>query len=165
MVPEVGLESRARIDNTQVIDFAIRTMSMIRPPRGFEGQKWGQGEKVGKMGTMSSEHLSDGEEASIRQCVTAIIDGPFIEDWEFHTRLGVERAEFRAALPPDGNLDLFSDDPGVNLIVNNSLNEVANGLGISPAQWNEWFTVTREDIRRVFDRWLELCTRRRSGLK
>jgi hypothetical protein len=81
--------------------------------------------------------------------MTAILDGPFIEDPEFQTRLGLNRLELRQVLATQ-SLDL-SDLP-TRLGVNNCLNEIANGVRLSSAEWEHRIGVSKDDVRSVLQK-------------
>src|SRR6185436_13318944 len=97
--------------------------------------------------------LNEKERDTIRQCLVAILDGPFIDGGEFHTRLGVDRPTLNAILAAQLSLDYESKDLTVQLVLNNCMNEIVNGLSISPAQWNRWFVVPRQEIQSTFLKW------------
>ena len=47
---------------------------------------------------MAFKELSPSEKEIVLQCMKAIADGPEIEDWEFHTRLGIVRPTLRRVI-------------------------------------------------------------------
>ena len=96
--------------------------------------------------------LDEEEQGIIRGCLVALLDGPFIDDWEFQTRLGFDRSSLRAILSAR-YLDYRSEDPEIQLTINNCMNEVVNGLNISPSQWERWLTVPRQDVQRTYLKW------------
>src|ERR1051325_3761340 len=88
----------------------------------------------------------------IQQCLAAILDGPFISDWEFHIRLGVERSDLGDILKTRS----FENTPlseTAQLAINNCMNEVSHGLRISTEQWETYFTVPKDTVRNTFVRW------------
>ncbi len=59
---------------------------------------------------MLSDGLSSREIEQVRECLRAAVEGPFFPDWEFHTLMGVERAEVDAVWKawPDVTTDPIS---------------------------------------------------------
>ena len=47
---------------------------------------------------MAFHQLPQRQEDIIRECMVAIAQGPFLEEWEFQTRMGSTRAELDAVL-------------------------------------------------------------------
>ena len=112
------------------------------------------------------ETLTPAELDSIRRCVEAILHGPFIDDPEFQTRLGVDRDAFRRLIanwPPDL---LAQSNSEVHLVLNNALNEICHGVRISDPEWARWFGagLLRTDILAVYRKWAE-ATGSRMGLR
>jgi hypothetical protein len=56
-------------------------------------------------------------------------------------------------------LDDSSEDPDAALAINNCLNEVRNGVDISPQEWSVWFDCPREDVDTVFRKWAGMRSR------
>ena len=86
----------------------------------------------------------------VRDCLTAAVRGPFFPDWEFHTLIGLERAEVERGLAswPDAS---NSDDQ--DLAVSNVLN---NLLGYPDREWDAWQTyisVQPAEVATVLTRW------------
>ena len=67
-------------------------------------------------------------------CMLAILEGPFIDDSEFHARLGLERHVMRDILSRWPILDDEADESPARLAINNCMNEVCHGVRISAAQ-------------------------------
>jgi len=114
---------------------------------------------------MALQDLTDIERSAVRQCLRAIIDGPFIEDWEFHTRLGIHRTTAKTILASWRYLDDSIEDSDTFLAINNSMNEVCHGVPISPDEWEKWFTASREEIRRTFRKWAGLAGMSATGIR
>ena len=96
--------------------------------------------------------LSDSDIQLIGDCLRAAAEGPFFEDWEFHTLFGLERSEVKwiAAEWPR----VAEDDASVALAVQNSF---ANLLGYPhgmDAALRTWVPRGPSAIRQVFDKWL-----------
>lgn len=108
------------------------------------------------------ENLQAGGESIIERCLRAVVEGPFIEEWEFHTLIGLDRGEVRVILDawpslpagvPDGS---SSADEAQRVAVVNSIN---NLLGYPDGFHGDRFTElvgapepeVRETFRRVPD--------------
>jgi hypothetical protein len=83
----------------------------------------------------------------------AVLDGSWIDDFEFETRLGFERESLKAILSSWPVLD-DSTNGVVRLAINNCMNEVCHGINISDGDWNTWFTQSREQVAATFSKWL-----------
>ncbi|MEV7358070.1 hypothetical protein [Kitasatospora sp. NPDC091276] len=102
------------------------------------------------------ERMTEQELRIIEQCLDAAVNGPFFEDWEFHTLMGVTRDEIAAVAAswpspptaPDG------EDDVVHSVLNNLLG-YPHGV---EARWHEYLTPTREQVARVRDRWHIECS-------
>jgi hypothetical protein len=108
---------------------------------------------------MAIATLSQSEQAIVRRCIVAVLDGPFMDDPEFQTRLGIDRPTARAVVERWERLDCTPTDQDTQLVINNSMNEVVNGIRMSAAQWHRWIDVPRDDVDRTYRRWLELIER------
>jgi len=61
------------------------------------------------------------ERDTSQRCVIAILEGPFIDDWEFQTRLGIDRPTLSTILAAQGRLDDWAKVERIEL-----LNEAAS---------------------------------------
>jgi hypothetical protein len=104
---------------------------------------------------MTLRDLSIAEQELVRQCVAAVADGPFIDDQEFATRVGLPRATIRALLHNWSNVDDSLDDSDACLALNNCLNEMCHGIEITPTEWAARVTVPRDQIKDVYRRWAQ----------
>ena len=86
------------------------------------------------------------ERAVVIECVDFVLRSDAIDDWEFSTRIGVDRSALGDVLRRlQTASDLVSDDRD-RIWIGNCLNEVCHGLAVSDAAWTEWFTISREDV-------------------
>jgi hypothetical protein len=99
--------------------------------------------------------LNEAEQNIVRQCLVAILDGPSIDDWEFQTRLGVDRQTLRTVLSERPNGAGECAGPA-QVALNNCMNEIVNGLGMSADEWDKWFTVSRSEVIAVYRKWCAL---------
>jgi hypothetical protein len=74
-------------------------------------------------------------------------------DVDFHTRLGIKPETMRRLLAAWPAVDDESDDSDARLAINNSLNDMINGVGISDADAVELIGVNRAEIERVYRKW------------
>jgi len=102
------------------------------------------------------EKLSTDEKEIVLNCMTAIYAGPYIEDWEFQTRLGVSRQELAKVISMYPDLVDEGDDSTVSLGINNSMNEICHGVYIPPQEWQRWFAVSKDHVKRVYAKWYRL---------
>ncbi len=101
--------------------------------------------------------LTDGEKDVVRRCLVAILHGPFIDDWEFHTRLGLNRRQLQAVLQSWPNLDDSAEESVANLAVNNCMNEVCHGVQIPAEHWSNWFATSRDEVQATYFKWAKLA--------
>jgi hypothetical protein len=74
-------------------------------------------------------------------------------DFDFHTRLGVSPEKMRALLGAWPSVDDTLDDSDACLAINNSLNDLLHGVGISDKDAMEFVGVSREEMLRVYRKW------------
>src|SRR5207244_1060743 len=88
---------------------------------------------------MAFDELSEQEQGVVLQCLSAILNGPFIDDWEFQTRLGIDRTAVLEVLAAWPNLDDADPGSATSLAINNCMNEALHGVEITPDEWSRWF--------------------------
>lgn len=74
-------------------------------------------------------------------------------DADFHTRLGVWEHEMHALLSAWPEIEDSDDDGPASLAINNSLNDLLNGVGISEEEAREFIGVDRAEMRRIYKKW------------
>jgi hypothetical protein len=114
---------------------------------------------------MFVQQLSTKDQLLIRECLLAICNGPFLEDFEFHSRIAVERDVLKKIISYWPNIDDSDDASDVALGINNSLNELCYGVSISAEDWNRWITAPRTEIERVYQDWSRLRCRNKTGIR
>ena len=72
---------------------------------------------------MAFDKLTSIEQAAVLQCLSAILEGPFIDDFEFQTRLGYDKDVLKAFISTAPHLDENNDGLATSLI-NNCMNEI-----------------------------------------
>ncbi|WP_280685539.1 hypothetical protein [Kitasatospora sp. MAA19] len=94
--------------------------------------------------------MTEQELRIIKECLDAAVNGPFFEDWEFHTLMGFTREEIaavEASWPSPPTLDL--EDDAVNNVLGNLLG-YPHGV---ESRWHKYLTPTREQVAQVRARW------------
>jgi hypothetical protein len=76
-------------------------------------------------------------------------------DWDFQTRLGVTPEAMRALLGNWPNVDDTSDESDACLAINNAMNDLLHGVGISDQKALELIGVDRAEMLRVYRVWAE----------
>jgi hypothetical protein len=105
----------------------------------------------GRCGMSGLAKLTEVECEIVRKCLCAVVDGPFFEDCEFHTLIGLHRKEVAAILAKWPHVD--DTDGDVGLTINNSL---ANLLGYPHdcgPELEERVGATYEEVGRIFAKW------------
>ncbi|MQW86847.1 hypothetical protein [Sinorhizobium saheli] len=99
---------------------------------------------------MSLAALSEQELDVVRRS----IEGALLHHgWDIETRFGVTEGEMRGILAKWPDVDDSVDSGPVCLAINNSLNDLLHGLGISDARAVELAGANRTEMRRVYDKW------------
>jgi hypothetical protein len=109
--------------------------------------------------------LATSEQETVRRAIRAVVEGPFIDDWEFRIRLGLHRGVAKSVLSSLPNIDDSASDSDAFLVINNCLNEVVSGIPITDADWLEWFSESREEVKRVYEKWARLHGLNNLGLR
>ena len=113
---------------------------------------------------MAFEQLTEREQEVVQQALNSVFHGPYIEDAEFATRLGLDRGQLREVLVAWPRLEDADDDSDASLAINNCMNEVLHGAYISPEDWARQFTVPKEDMEAVYEHWAQLKGYRSIGI-
>jgi len=74
-------------------------------------------------------------------------------DWDFQTRLGISQKEMHALLSAWSNINDADDNSRECLAVNNALNDLLNGVGISDEQALELVGADRTELKRIYQKW------------
>ncbi|MFN3651841.1 MAG: hypothetical protein ACK47B_19890 [Armatimonadota bacterium] len=114
---------------------------------------------------MPVTELEEPFRTAVYEAMVFVARGPELEEWEFHTRMGIYRPELEDALSRWPELSDADRDSPDFLAVNNSLNEVCHGLPISDEQWREWFTVEPEIVAGAYRRWALSVGLERRGIQ
>lgn len=103
------------------------------------------------------ENLEPRDQRVIELCLRAVVEGPFIEEWEFQTLIGFRRGEVRAildawpALPvgsPGGYSSGDEAQRAVAVIAMNNLLGYPHGFGAD--RFTELVGVSEREVRNTF---------------
>lgn len=83
--------------------------------------------------------------AIVLESTNFILESNEIEDFEFSSRIGVERPTLAQVI--ERLSDVRDVDSDTIFCINNCLNEVCNAVGISDAEWNLWFSYSKDEVR------------------
>lgn len=103
---------------------------------------------------MGFQKLSEEDKDVVHRALRAVHDGPLLDEADFQPRLGVGRERLTEMLTNwpvvvDGDTD--ADEA---ILINNALNEIANGVSLSADEWTRWFgSLPRRRVRDVLQRW------------
>jgi hypothetical protein len=86
-------------------------------------------------------------------------------EWDCETRLGVTPEEMQALLDSWPVIDDSLDDSPACLAINNSLNDLLHGLGISEKEANNSIGVSRGEMERVYLKWAKARGWKFTGVK
>lgn len=103
---------------------------------------------------MAFEVLSAEEQEIVLRCMKATV--AHIEDWEKHSRLGLEPDELQRIISEWPNIEDADEHGSGFLAINNCMNEVCHGFRISSEDWRTWFDTPEARIKEVYVKWLAL---------
>ncbi|MBB4637363.1 hypothetical protein [Longimicrobium terrae] len=104
--------------------------------------------------------LSSADQDVAFRCLRAIYEGPFLDEFDFQTRTGVERGRLPALLERWPAADDMDDEGDDALLISNAMNEIANGVRLTDEEWRRWFgDLPREAVGASLMRWRELRDR------
>ena len=87
------------------------------------------------------------------QCLRYLLESRCFDENEFHTRLGMYRAELAMVVSRWPKLEDEDPSHGDYLALNNCFNEVCNGLHFSSTEWQKWFSASRNAVCDAYTRW------------
>jgi hypothetical protein len=87
-----------------------------------------------------------------------VYEGNFgtLDDWEKHSRLGLEADDLQQVIARWPNLDDRDENGNDFLAINNCMNEVCNGFQIASVEWSSWFDTPMSEIKSTCRKWLLL---------
>ena len=93
------------------------------------------------------------EYSVILESAIAVLDGPFLDDWEFPIRIGATRTELADVIESWKSASQMPQSRDQLDIINNCINELCNGIRASRDLWDSWISVSREDLCRIYEEW------------
>jgi len=94
--------------------------------------------------------LTEREQDIVRQCMNAVLNSPYVGNFEFQTRLGVDRQALQKIIKTWPNLDDSDESSDAYLAINNCFNEVCHGIKIPPDDWSLWFNSPMGEIKAAY---------------
>src|ERR1035438_6919020 len=93
---------------------------------------------------MGIENLSAKEQDVAFRCLKAT--AAHLDDWEKHSRLGLEADELQQVIVRGPNIDDRDEGSSGFLAINNCMNEVCHGFRIATEEWEIWFDMPMSEI-------------------
>lgn len=109
--------------------------------------------------------LNQNDLAVIGRALRAMATGDILQEFEFGARIGVELAEFREMVANWPTWDDADDRSAECLAINNTLNDLLHGVGLTERQCAELLGVGREELLAVYRRWAASRGWRATGVK
>ena len=113
---------------------------------------------------MSLDKLSPEDVALIGRALEALAEGDIIEEFEFGTRIGVELADFREMIVRWPAWDDTNDESTECIAINNTLNDLLHGVGLSERRCFEMLGAGRAELSRVYETWAAARDWRATGV-
>ncbi len=87
----------------------------------------------------------------IKECLNAVVNGPFIPDWEFATLFGCSREEVAEIYHQWPDVDMQSNQ--VKAVINNCFNNLT-GYPLSNAdKWPDFISVSGKKLKKIYEDW------------
>lgn len=99
--------------------------------------------------------LNQNDVALIERALRALAAGDIVEEFEFGARIGVEMVDFRKMVDRWPAWDDGDDNSAECLAINNTLNDLLHGIGLSDRQCIEVLGVGRDELLRVYRTWAD----------
>ena len=99
---------------------------------------------------MSIEDRSVEEKEAVRQAIAAM---PALLTFEFETRMGLSEASASFLLENWPRINDSDDDSDACLVINNSINDLLYGVGVTDNECKELTGVNREELIRINNKW------------
>jgi hypothetical protein len=102
---------------------------------------------------MSLDALNPNDFALLGRALHLMASGDILQEFEFGARIGVELPEFREMVAKWPQWDDGDDRSAECLAINNTLNDLLHGIGLSDRQCSEMLGVGRDELLGVYRRW------------
>jgi len=103
---------------------------------------------------MAFKEMSAEEQRIVLACMKAA--SAYIDDWEKHSRLGLEPCELEQVIAKWPSIDDADESGSGFLAISNCLNEVCRGFRIAPEDWSRWFDMPMSTVEATYHKWLKL---------
>ena len=113
---------------------------------------------------MTLKHLGSEDRELIRRCLATLINGEDLQG-EFQTRLGVTESQVAELLMRWPDVDDRADDSVAALAINNALNELLHGLGLSDIELQGRVGASHDRIANLYREWARLRGQRSTGVR
>lgn len=110
---------------------------------------------------MTISTLTNEEREVIRRSMEATFE---FFDFDFQTRLAVAPEKMKDILQNWPDIDDTSEDSIAALAINNSMNDILNGVGIKDDKALELIGVNCSEMRLVYRKWAANCASRPMGV-
>jgi hypothetical protein len=97
--------------------------------------------------TLPFPALSDREIRTVQECLNAVVEGPFIPEWEFQTLFGVDREVVRSVYLAWQRGDFDHDDAGCAVI--GALNHLLGYPHGREGEWSKYISANPDEVRAV----------------
>lgn len=87
----------------------------------------------------------------IRECLDAVVNGPFFPDWEFATLFGFTRQEIKAILDQWPDVDINNDL--IKIAISKSFNNLTGYPINNEERWPEFISVSRNKLIKIYTGW------------
>ena len=95
--------------------------------------------------------LENKEKEIVYECLKAVVYGPFIPDYVFHSLFGIEREDVKDVLDQWPEVDESSLN--TNLAINNSMLNLWGYPHECKDEWSEWISVKPHEVYRILNKW------------
>jgi hypothetical protein len=106
-----------------------------------------------KKANVGLDALNQDEISLVGRAVKLMATGDIVEEFEFGARMAVELPAFREMALKWPDWDDTNDKSPECLAINNTLNDLLHGSGLSEPQCKEMLGVGRQELLRVYRKW------------
>lgn len=97
--------------------------------------------------------LNSNDVALIGRALNLMASGDVLQEFEFGARIGVDLPEFREVVATWPAWDDSDDRSAECLAINNTLNDLLHGVGLSDRQCREMLGAGKDELLSVYRRW------------
>lgn len=97
--------------------------------------------------------LNQNEMALLGRALLLMATGDVLQEFEFGGRIGIELPEFREMMAKWPMWDDLNDDSRECLAINNTLNDLLYGVGLTQSQCTELLGVPRDELLSLYRKW------------